>query len=188
MATKSDDMTNGIVGLVGSLVFAVLTILVPLVKVFGGFLTYSETVEFFEQEITTKIDYYWDVVEGTLGGLSIEFNYPDYVDQSDLSAEFIWQIIPLWGLLWIILGLLGTVLVAIPAVQKLSGQEPSKIWNFGVIIGLIGTMVEYGIFIAAWLLEDWAGETQPEINLILLGCFVIGWIAIIIGAMFIRKE
>lgn len=117
---------------------------------------------------------------GSLLGLTINFTYDEYVQQGDLSAEIIWRIVPLWGLIWLILGFIGAVLMVLPAFQKLQGQKPIKVAKIGLIIGLVATVVEYGLFIVAWVLEEWE-TTTPNINIILLGCFIIGWIGLIIG-------
>ncbi|MFX0152831.1 MAG: hypothetical protein ACFFAJ_18765 [Candidatus Hodarchaeota archaeon] len=120
-------------------------------------------------------------------GISIDFTYDQYVEQGELSAELIWQIIPLWGLVWLVLGIVGAVLLLLPAFQKLQGQKPIRVGKIGLAIGLIATVGEYGLFIIAWVLEDWE-TTTPNINIILLACFVIGWIGLIIGYIFAKKE
>jgi len=186
MSLESENQKNAIISIVGTFIFAVLTILLPLLKVFGGFLTYSASADFLGQQITSKFDYFWDQVTGSLMGLSINFTYDEYVQQGDLSAEFIWQIIPIWGLIWIILGLIGAVLVLLPAFQKFQGQKPIEVAKIGLVIGLIATIVEYGLFIVALILEEWE-TTTPNINIILLGCFVIGWIGLIVGYVFTAK-
>ncbi|MHA2202464.1 MAG: hypothetical protein ACW991_02130 [Candidatus Hodarchaeales archaeon] len=48
-------------------------------------------------------------------------------------------------------------------------------------------MIEYGLFVVLWLFEDWRGE-PAEINFIILGCFIIGWVALITGGVFMNKE
>jgi hypothetical protein len=192
MASKSDDVRNGLVSIVCSLVFVVLTVLVPFLRVIGGFLKYSTTIPYQGQDELWTMDFHWNnVIWGWLG-LFNEYTYPDWLElkvQRDeaLSLEVIWQIIPFWGFVWIALGVLGAVLVVIPAVQKIFGQQSSKIWIIGIVLGFIGTIVEYGLFIVLWLLEDWKEPSGPEINLLLLGCFIIGWVAFIIGAFFVRK-
>jgi len=75
--SKSEDVRNGIISLVGSLVFVVLTVLVPLVKVLGGFLTYSTTLS--EPIGTWTWDLYWDVVRWGATGLFNQESYPNYV-------------------------------------------------------------------------------------------------------------
>lgn len=186
---QEDKFKTGIGGIIGSLIFVVSTVLMPLGRIFGGFLTYSKTTQTSEGTITNSINYYWDIIKVSHPEVSVpDLNYLDYIDQVDLTAEIIWRLIPLWGLLWIILGIIGAVLVVIPAVQKILGQEPSKIWKIGVIVGLIGTMIEYGLFIAAIFLEDWEEGATLSINIFLLGFFLVGWIAIIIGGMFIGDD
>ena len=96
-------------------------------------------------------------------------------------------IAPLLLTLIIILGILGTILVFIPSLQKSLNKNPIKTWKIGLILGLIGTIIEYGLFIVIWLLEDWRVE-PANINFVLFGCFVIGWLALIIGTFFVNKE
>ncbi|MFX1424692.1 MAG: hypothetical protein ACFFB2_20415 [Promethearchaeota archaeon] len=187
MSSKSEDQKNAVISIVGTVLFAVLTILLPLLKVLGGFLTYSESTEILSQTVKTSVDYYWDKVTGSILGISLDYTYNQYVDQGELSAEIIWQIIPLWGLIWLILGIIGVVLVILPAFQKLLDQEPIRVGKIGLGAGLIATVGEYGLFIIAWVLEDWE-TTTPNINIILLACFVIGWIGLIIGYIFAMKE
>jgi hypothetical protein len=48
------------------------------------------------------------------------------------------------------------------------------------------TIIQYSLFLILWLFEDW-GDTRPDINIVLLGFFVIGWLALIIGYYFPTK-
>ncbi|MFX0051141.1 MAG: hypothetical protein ACFE8U_07585, partial [Candidatus Hermodarchaeota archaeon] len=135
----------------------------------------SRIQQFQGQDEVYRIDFYWDAFRYGWLGLIDADSYPELVTSLKeanriLTMEVIWQIIPLWGFVWILLSFLGAILVIIPAVQKLFGQKPTKIWIIGLVIGLIGTIIEYGLFIILWLLEDWSEwPIPPELNFILLG-------------------
>jgi hypothetical protein len=47
--------------------------------------------------------------------------------------------------------LIGAVLVVLPAFQKLLGQKPVNVAKIGLILGLVATVVEFGLFILAWI-------------------------------------
>ncbi len=187
MSSESDTRKNAVISIVGAVIFAISTVLLPLSKGLGGFLTSSQRKEFllskndYYWDQISRIVYYWDPVTDSFELLSINFRY-------DRSTEFIWRLISLWGLFWVIGGFIGVVLVIIPAFQAHSGQKPMKVAKSGVIIGIFVTLVEYGLFIiagASLYVEEW--ETI-QINIILLVCFVIGWIALIVGYSYTMKE
>ncbi|MHA1228848.1 MAG: hypothetical protein ACTSPV_19155 [Candidatus Hodarchaeales archaeon] len=187
MSSELENQKNAIISIVGTVIFSVLTILVPLLKVLGGFLIYSETSELFGQQITTKVDYFWDQITGSVMGLSLNLTYDQLVQQGDSAVELIWQIIPIWGLIWIVLGVIGAILVGITAFQKLQGQKQIGVAKIGLVIGLVATLGEYGLFFLALALEKW-DSTTPNINIILLGCFVIGWVGLILGYVYATKN
>ena len=56
---QSENQKNAIIGIVGTGIFAVLTILLPFLKVLGGFLTYSDFNELFGPR---KMVFYWDQI------------------------------------------------------------------------------------------------------------------------------
>ncbi len=97
-------------------------------------------------------------------------------------TEIIWTIIPLWGLVFLGLGLLGTLLVAIPALQKMTDSEPMSVAFYGFLAGFIGSLVEFALFLVAGLLDgDLMGGGIEDVNFILLGMFVVAWIALFFG-------
>jgi len=165
--------------------FAFLTVIVSFLKVLGGFLSWSGT----EELLTGTIDFYWDEMTVTVFPISIGIGYDDCLNiGTESNLEIIWRILPLWGLVFLGLGLIGAVLVAIPPLMKLGNSQPieTPLAKIGLVTGLIATVVEFSLFLILWLFEDW-GEPAPNINIILLGCFIIGWIALIIGYYFPTK-
>lgn len=177
MRTDPDDNKNYFIGLLGAGVFFFFTVLVPFLKIAGGFLWRPRKY------------YYWDVIKARRSSSS----YVETVAGAKFDFEIIWQIIPVWGPIWLIFGLLGAVLVSIPPLMKLRKMKPIKtpVGLIGLIIGLAGTIVEYGLFFLLWFLEwfldDW-GKKAPYFNLIILGCFIIGWVALVIGYRYPMKS
>ncbi|MHA1967519.1 MAG: hypothetical protein ACW964_06935 [Candidatus Hodarchaeales archaeon] len=41
--------------------------------------------------------------------------------------------------------------MVLPAFQKLLGQKPVNVAKIGLILGLVATVVEFGLFILAWI-------------------------------------
>jgi hypothetical protein len=178
-----NNRKNAIISMVGTAIFAVLTILFPLFRILGGFLTYS-----LRSELLGNIEryFYWDqIIWLDLRVSTVYYNYNQF---GNLHNELIWQIIHLWGPIWIILGLIGAGLVVLPSFQKLRGQKPVEVAKFGLIIGLFATVVEFGLFILALIFSNIHVIPYLNINFLLLGCFVIGWIGLIVGYVFTTKE
>ncbi len=190
----SSTDTNLIYGIVGISVFAILTIIIPFLKILGGFIQISADLGFGS---TLKFDFYWDVV--SMKSSTWGFTQTTTAAYTDFTSEFtdleiIWNLIPLWGIIGLVIGLLGVVLVLIHPMKKLRNIESTNtsLSVIGLIAGLIATGVEYGLFILLFFLEDWEtllNETSPpELNIILLVCFVIGWIALVVGYNYTTKE
>ncbi|MHA1940514.1 MAG: hypothetical protein ACW97P_02170, partial [Candidatus Hodarchaeales archaeon] len=169
----ADDSTDGIIGIIGAAVFAVLAVVVPFLKLEGfGFITKSEG------GLTS--DFFWDEVSA--GPLAM--GYDLYLDLLKLAGgftgqqptEIVWTIIPLWGFAFLGLGFLGAILVLVPALQKMMGSEPMGVAFYGFLAGLVGTLVEFALFLVAGLLDgDLMGGGIEDVNFILLGMFVVGW-------------
>ncbi len=189
-------------------IFVILTILFPLFRVLGGFLTFSDFSELFGSR---DMVFYWDQVFSI--GFRGQIHNSNYLEVSEWysSTALIWQMIHLWGPIWIILGLIGAVLVVLPAFQKILGQKSVEVAvipvfqkllgqkevegaKIGLILGLVTTGVEFGLFILAWFFSKGSRPFIHKIfinfhlNFNLLGCFVIGWVGLIIGYVFTTKE
>ena len=181
----ADNNVNNIIGIIGTAVFAVLAIIVPFLKILGGFM--QKSITFI---IDISYDWHWDVFTTSTAGVSVDVAYADLPGGSDF--EFIWGILPIWGLAWLGLGLIGAILVLVPPLMKLGNMEPpgAPLGLIGLLAGLIATVVEYGLFLILFLLEDWDATfgITPDLNIILLGCFVIGWVGLIVGYYFPTRE
>ena len=119
MRTEQDSNRNDITGIIGVGVFFFLTILVPFLKIGGGFLWGDIGVN----EFPLSIDLFWDKMTGIFMTIPFESNYnvvPNEIYTSLGGAEniiFIWLLIPSWRLMWLGLGFIGTVLVLIPPLM-----------------------------------------------------------------------
>jgi hypothetical protein len=76
----------------------------------------------------------------------------------------------------------------LPVFQKLLGQKPVEVAKFGFILGLVATVVEFGLFILARIFSNIHNIPYLNINFLLLGCFVIGWIGLLVEYVFSTKE
>ena len=138
------------------------------------------------------IDFFWDEVSA--GGIGI--GYDIYLDLLKLTGAFLgqepteilWTLIPLWGFVFLGVGLLGAVLVAIPAFQLMSGSDPMNTGFIGLIAGLVATVVEFALFAIVGILDTDLMGGGGDINFVLLGLFVVSWVALIIGYIFVKKE
>ena len=183
----ADNNTNSIIGLIGAVVYAICAIIVPFLKLEGfGFLTKTEA--------GVTADFFWD--EYSSGGIGIA--YDTMVDVWKLGAalggeepfEIIWTIIPLWGLVFLGLGLLGAVLVAIPPLMKLGNMDPieAPLGLIGLIAGLVATGVEEILFIIAGLMEPNLEGGLENLGFLVLIFLIVGWAALIIGYYFPTRE
>ncbi|MFX0211102.1 MAG: hypothetical protein ACFFDT_34300 [Candidatus Hodarchaeota archaeon] len=137
-----------------------------------------------------KIKYSWDVVKVTIsGGGGTSYGAYKIGDDPTTNLDIFWSLIPLWGFIWLGIGLLGAVFVLVPPLMKLVNMEPinAPLSLIGLIAGLIATIVEYNLFLLLFLLEDWK-TFSTELNFILQSCFIIGWVALIIGSYFPTKD
>jgi len=190
MRTEPDSNRNNIKGIIGVGLFFFLTILIPFLKIGGGFLWGDIGVDDF----SLSIDLFWDRMTGIINNVPFNTDYRGYDNPifASIGVEegilFIWLIIPLWNSIWLTLGILGTVLLLIPPLMNIRKKEPIKfpLGLIGLIIGLVATGVQYCLFLLLWVLEDW-GEFSPHINLFILGCFIFGWILLVNGYRYPRK-
>ncbi len=179
MSFKPEEQKNTIIGIMGSIFFVFLTILVPLFRIFGGFLTYSSS--------SISGEWYWNEVSIS-GMISREMSYPEYVAQND-ELSGLWLTIGDWGLFWIVLGFFGAFCIILPSIRKFPEKPIIGVIvpTIGLITGLLATVVEFGLFFLVLNEEDW-GATTPDLNLVLLACFILGWIVFIISYYFSLKK
>lgn len=190
MRTGLDRNENDIAGIIRIGVFFLLTILIPFLKIGGGFLW----GEISTTDFSLSIDLFWDRMTGLSNSVPFNSDYRAFNNPvfDSIGVEegfsFVWLIIPLWGPIWLTLGILGTGLLLISPTMNIRNKEPIKfpLGKIGLIIGLIGTVVQYSLFLLVLILEDW-GEFAPHINLLILSCFIIGWISLINGYRYTRK-
>ena len=176
---SSDSKSDGIIGLIGAVIFAVLAVVIPFIKLEGfGFLT--------KKELSITMDFFWDEVKRG----PIKLSYDMYLDILELKGaiegqkptEILWTIIPLWGFAFLGLGILAAILVIVPALQKMSGSEPIGVAFYGFLAGFIGTFIEFTLFLVAGLIDgDLMGGGLDNVNFILLGMFVVSWVALFFG-------
>lgn len=183
-----DDNANSLIALGCAVAFSLLGIVIPIIRALGGFLTYTVTVF-----LSINFEFYWDVVK--VMGASETVNYNSFANTSQISL--IWQIIPIWGLVWIALSLGAAVSIALPAIYKILGKEPIKypLGDFGFTAGVISTGVECLLFFTGLIFEDWSSNLgtlaflkAPSLNLIFLGSIVTAWILLFIGLISLKKE
>ncbi|MFX0173271.1 MAG: hypothetical protein ACFE9L_15350 [Candidatus Hodarchaeota archaeon] len=179
--------TNSIIGLIGVVVFGVFAIIVPLLKLTGfGFL--------YLNDARGIADFFWDTLESSSYGISNPTTkYADLIDlwirhESPSNIEIVWILISLWGLIFIGFGLFGTLLVAIPPLQRLGGMEPLKIGRFGLIFGLVASIVEVLLFTIAGLFERNIEGGIENLGWIAIILSFIGWIGLIIGYMYGSRD
>ena len=176
---SSDDKSDGIIGLIGAIVFAALAIVVPFLKLEGfGFIT--------DSALGITMDFMWDGLQMAAGGVTATTAYTDLVDSWDLmgtpsNIEIVWTIIPLWGFVFIGLGLIGALLVLIPAIQKMTGSDPMGIAFYGFLAGFIATFVEVLLFVIVGLMEENLDGGIENFGWITIGLIVVGWVALFFG-------
>ncbi|PWI48186.1 hypothetical protein CEE45_07710 [Candidatus Heimdallarchaeota archaeon B3_Heim] len=181
----TESKTNAFIGLIGAVVFGVLAIIVPFLKMTGfGFITETGTVPVINVDYTADI--FWDGGTTKLTGVpAVDVAFSDFVDS---SIQIIWDIAGLWMFVFIGLGLIGFLLVAIPPVQKLAGMEPMNLGFFGLIAGLVATVVHYLLIVLGALLDEAFEGGIENLNLIMLVLMIVGWVALIVGYIYGSKD
>ena len=192
MSSKSTDHTIAIICVI---VFLVLTLGIPFTGVVGGFYNQEVSLESLGTTITQKNEFMWDGIDETvvfIFSITITVSYNDLATGS--QAGSLWTLTQLWGLVYLLLTLLGGGAVVIYAYLKMNGDTPNPLLNTGgVILGLIGTIGEWAIMTLTIFSEDWEAladsmgaiggtVTTPQINILLLALFIIGWILLIYGS------
>ncbi|MHA2174729.1 MAG: hypothetical protein ACXAB2_10115 [Candidatus Hodarchaeales archaeon] len=172
----ADDSTDGLIGLIGSVVFAVCAIVVPFLKMTGlGFITAKETI----LTVTITQDIFWDGAQIDMTGIpAVSIDFADFIDS---SVQIIWDIAGLWMYVFLVLGLIGFLLVALPSAQKLVGMEPMNVGFLGFLAGLVATLVHYLLIVGGAFLDEAFTGGIEDVNLIVLGLMIVAWIALFIG-------
>ncbi len=163
--------------IIGSLVFFVLNVLLPFMRILFGFLessTESSTTSYYPTGMKLSGDerdtYYYD----------IDF----YIKAGASNVEFIWTLLDLWQWIFIFGGIAALILVISPeVVSKTRGKLPElppSLGLIGFIIGIIASGVEWLLFILVWMLEDWVNQPDLGIGLMILN--IIGFVALYLAA------
>jgi len=190
MRIGQDSNRNDIAGIIRIGLFFLFTILIPLLHIGGGFIWGNIGADDF----TLSIDLFWDRMTGIINNFPFNTDYRGYDNPifASIGVEegilIFWLLIPLWGSIWFILGIIGTALLLIPPILNIREKEPLKLnlGLIGLIFGFGATVGQYVLFLLVWILEDW-GEFSPHINLFILGCFIFGWISLVNGYRYPRK-
>ncbi|MFX0063638.1 MAG: hypothetical protein ACFFC7_15820 [Candidatus Hermodarchaeota archaeon] len=171
-----------LLAIICAIVFGIITVLLPLLNLFGfillgGFLQYSSP--------SGVTNFFWFGLRSPTG-IIMPFNsmFPKF------QPEILWTILPLWGIASIILAIIGTIGILVPAFSKIIGKEPTnfRMAKFGLIAGLFGTIIQWLLFLIGWLLigELWSSITN--LNILLLGAYLIAWFALFIGYWSVSKD
>ncbi len=193
MSSKSNDYVTAVIC---AIVFLALTLVIPFLGIVGGFYSQTVTLDYLGSTITQQNEYMWDGIEETVDfiiSMTITVSYDDMATGS--QAGSLWNISGLWGTIYIILTLLGGGAVLIYAFLKMNGDNPNQLLNTGgLLLGLIGTVGEWVILTITIMSEDWellaaamgaigGTVTTPQINILSLSLFIIGWISLIYGSI-----
>ncbi|MHA2175521.1 MAG: hypothetical protein ACXABI_11885 [Candidatus Hodarchaeales archaeon] len=194
MSSKSNDHT---IGIICAIAFLVLTLGIPFTGLLGGFYSQDVSIDYLGTIIDQKNEYMWDGIEETATfifiTMTITVSYNQMATGSQAGA--LWNIADLWGMIYILLTVLGGGMVTFYAFMKMNGDNPNSLLNIGgVMLGLIGTVGEWAIIAITISIEDWDAMadalgvvggtvTTPQINLLLLALFVTGWILLIFGSI-----
>ncbi|MHA2032065.1 MAG: hypothetical protein ACW99Q_22060 [Candidatus Kariarchaeaceae archaeon] len=197
MSSKRNDHT---IGIICAIAFLVLTLGIPFTGLAGGFYSQEVSIESLGITINQKNEYMWDGIEETLEfifSMTITVSYDTMA--ADSQAGALWNLLGLWGMIYLLMTIAGGGIVAFYAFSKMNGSNPNPLLNMGgVILGLIGTVGEWVIITITLNAEDWEAMadvmgalggtvTTPQINLLLLALFVIGWILLIFGSIMAAK-
>jgi len=197
MSSKSNDYVTAVIC---AIVFLALTLVIPFLGIVGGFYSQTVTLDYLGSTITQQNEYMWDGIEETVDfiiSMTITVSYDDMATGS--QAGSLWNISGLWGTIYIILTLLGGGAVLIYAFLKMNGDNPNQLLNTGgLLLGLIGTVGEWVILTITIMSEDWellaaamgaigGTVTTPQINILSLSLFIIGWISLIYGSISATK-
>ncbi len=179
----AESKNDAIIGLIGALAFAVCALVVPILKMTGfGFITDSESA----MGITLTMDLFWDGAGLKMTG--VPGTSMDFADFASPNMQIIWDIAALWMFVFIAVGFIGFLLVALPPVQKLAGMEPLGFGTIGLLLGLVATVVHYLLIVLGALLDDNFTGGIENLNIITLVLMVVGWAGLFIGNMFGSRD
>jgi hypothetical protein len=192
LSSKNNEHTVGLICATG---FLVLTLGIPFTGMLGGFYSQSVSMDFMGTPITQNNEYMWDGIEETavfIFSMTVTVSYDTMEEGS--QAGVLWNLLGLWGMIYLLSTLIGGGLVVFYAFSKMNGSTPKSYLNFGgVLLGLIGTIGEWTLMSLTLAVEDWEAMaaamgalggtvTSPSINLIMLASFIVGWILLIYGS------
>ena len=92
---------NNIIAIIGTGVFLCCTVLVSFLRLSGGFLS------------TNRRQFYWDEIVLQRRTIS----YARFGRNTNL--EILWELLPQWGNIWLVLSFLAAILISIPPLMKL---------------------------------------------------------------------
>ncbi len=175
-------MIRLIVAISGGLIFFVLNIFLPYMKIMFGFLEDSRfgwTIRYYATEVNAKHE---DVVA------EITWNYDEYGRSLRKEAvgelEFTWTFLDLWQWVFLVGGIIALILVILPELINMTRRElpelPVSLSMTGFIIGLIASGAEWLLFLFLWLEEDW--DDQPDIGFSLLILNIIGFVTLYVAS------
>lgn len=192
LSSKNNDHMIGLMCAIG---FLIITLGIPFTGILGGFYEQTVTIDYLGSSITQHNEYMWNGIDETvvyIFSITINVGYDSMEEGS--QAGILWNILGLWGIVYLLLTVTGGGLVAFYAFAKMNGDTPSHYLNIGgAILGLIGTVGEWTLMSLTLAIEDWEAMaddmgavggtvTLPELNILLLALFIIGWILLIYGS------
>ncbi|MFW9994042.1 MAG: carbohydrate ABC transporter permease [Candidatus Odinarchaeota archaeon] len=164
---------NSVVTIVCAVLFLLLGILVPIFNLVGGFL------------VSSIDNYYWSGV--VVGPVSLSYEqlaglFP--VTWGYISSEYWWVylLIGIWKYIFLIFGVLGTVLFVIPPVMNLlKAKPPHRLLaspKIGFLMALIAAVVEWVLLLFLWF---FLAPPKPNPNVTLLLLFIVAVIILVTG-------
>ncbi|MHA2107800.1 MAG: hypothetical protein ACXABU_10440 [Candidatus Hodarchaeales archaeon] len=174
-------------------VYVVLGIILPFLQYFGGFLSYSKYLG--GSDINERMDFYWNIMEYSTHLSSGSKNLIEVAADSNIGL--IWIILQLWGIIWLITQIVAASLLILPIIDKVKIEKSRKIelTKLGVKIGLIGTGVEYLLYLIVMIFEKWELDfgvyvltETPTINLFFLFGLALAWFMYYLGYTSVTEE
>ncbi len=174
-------------------VFVILGIILPILQYFGGFINFSRYQG--GSTVNQRVDFYWNIMEYSSQSGSGSKNLIEVA--LDSNVGLIWIFIQVWGLIWIVTQIVAAALLILPIIDKVNIEKSRKIelTKIGLKIGLVGTGIEYLLYIIVLIFENWEldfgayslAET-PSINLFLVVGFALAWFMYYLGYSSITDE
>ena len=116
LSGKSNDHMIGLMCAVG---FLVLTLGIPFTGILGGFYEQTVTIDYLGSSISQHNECMWDGMDQTvvfIFSMTINVDYDNMEEGS--QAGVLWNILGLWGTVYLLLTLIGGGLVAFYAFAK----------------------------------------------------------------------